>query len=300
MKYKCTDREYLLKEIPHIINYLETIDSRLSNVELVIRDSDHMWHSLRLESEGELSSNLYEEICNYTETHCCICGSNYRVHRKDVGFYDCKMNYDHQMYGDPPFYINVCINCFEKLYGNMVDANTLVKFQIKRHTEEGKNYNAPHKKIRLLTADGHIVYRFLKQIYAEDDKYFITPRSLESQNTASTSACDFHNLKEPVTILGVDTGKRDINDERIFTGDVLLVKHKLFDRKWLAEMIGSPRGIKGQDDNTYYWGLYDGHNFPSPFSEFSSVEIVGYLSNESIFEWQKKNINIVNAILLQR
>ncbi|MBQ5830597.1 MAG: hypothetical protein IIW44_03070 [Alistipes sp.] len=150
-------------------------------MELVIRDSDHMWHSLRLESEGELTADLYEEICNYTETHCCICGSNYRVHGKDVGFYDCKISYDYQMYGDPPFYTNVCINCFEKLYRNDVEADTLVKFQIKRYTEEGEVYNAPHKKIRLHTADGHIVYRFLKQIYAEGDKYFITPRSLESK-----------------------------------------------------------------------------------------------------------------------
>jgi hypothetical protein len=98
----------------------------------------------------------------------------------------------------------------------------------------------------------------------------------------------------------VDTGKRDINDERIFTGDILLVKHKQFDRKWLAKMIGSPRGIRGKDGNTHYWGLYDGHNFPAPFSEFSSVEIVGYLGNESIFEWQEKNTNIVNTILQQR
>ena len=300
MKYICTDREYLIKEIPHIINYLETIDSRLTNVELVIRDSDHMWHSLRLESEGELTADLYEEICNYTETHCCICGSNYRVHGKDVGFYDCKISYDYQMYGDPPFYTNVCINCFEKLYRNDVEADTLVKFQIKRYTEEGEVYNAPHKKIRLHTADGHIVYRFLKQIYAEGDKYFITPRSLESKKIESISAHDYHNLKEPVTIIGVDTGKRDINDERIFTGDILLVKHKQFDRKWLAKMIGSPRGIRGKDGNTHYWGLDDGHNFPAPFSEFSSVEIVGYMGNESIFEWQEKNTNIVNTILQQR
>lgn len=292
MKYVGVNRAEIVDFIPYTIEYLENIDRGLSNAELIIRDADSSYWDLRLEEDGVLPPNLYGDICRHTNTHCCKCGSDYNVRKVDVGL---GLWATYASDGVSPFDTRLCANCHEELYREKVDAVSLVKFQIKRCTEEGNGYRAPHKKVRLLTADEHVVYRFVDEISVVGEKYFITQKGQESKkNLLSFIKSLFYTKREVVTILGVDTGKRDINDERIFTGDVLLVKHKQFERKLFAEMQGFYNTCSSklnESPQKHYWWLYDGENFPTPFSEFTSVEVVGYLCNESMRGWQEKNIN---------
>lgn len=294
MKYKEIKRESLVDMIPYTISYIEKIDQGLLGCELVIRDAD--WQMV-LESEGDEPTTLYKEICTHTNTHCCKCGSDYLVRKVDVGL---GLWESYANDGMSPFDTRLCADCHEKLYRDNVDAITLVKFQIKRCTEEGDKYKAPHKKVRLLTTDGHIVYRFVDEISVVGEEYFITPKNQESENNLFSSIKSlFHTKREAVTILGVDTRKRDINDERIFTNDVLLVESKGWGEanvKWFATMYWMPTSYKrcacSYDCNPRraHWELVPADGFGLSFDEALSVKIVGQLhAEESLYEWIYKN-----------
>lgn len=296
MKYKGVSRENLMSDIPYTITYLESIDSGLKDVELAIRDTDHRYNSLRLETNDShmIPDAIRHEVCRHTETHCCICGSDYLVREADIGF-DIS-----DTYGATPFWPYVCIDCYEKLYRDNVDAITLVKFQIKRCTEEGNKYKAPHKKVRLLTTDRHIVYRFVDEISVVGEEYFITPQNQASKNNLFSAIKSlFHTKREAVTILGVDTGKRDINDERIFTNDVLLVESKGWGEanvKWFATMYWMTTSYKrcacsyDRNPRRAHWELVPADGFGLSFDDALSVKIVCQLhTKESLYEWFDRN-----------
>lgn len=299
MKYKEIKRESLVDMIPYTISYIEKIDQGLLGCELVIRDAD--WQMV-LESEGDEPTTLYKEICTHTNTHCCKCGSDYLVRKVDVGL---GLWESYANDGMSPFDTRLCADCHEKLYRDNVDAITLVKFQIKRCTEEGDKYKAPHKKVRLLTTDGHIVYRFVDEISVVGEEYFITPRNQESKKGIFSSIKSlFQPKREVVTILGVDTGKRDINDERIFTGDVVLVKQHLdqYEWTWITDVLVHQGSCIDANNNhiKHSWWVSNGWEFPIPFCYLTSIEILGYLMNESVDQWLDRNREIKEKLSNKR
>lgn len=97
--------------MPHTLSYLEGVDYKLQQLgaELIIRDSDHRWGSLQLGFRGNLDfeqqRQIEEQIKNYTESHCCLCGSS-----NDVSI---SRDYDTELYGGSfvPF---LCAECQAK------------------------------------------------------------------------------------------------------------------------------------------------------------------------------------------
>ena len=271
MKYVDLNKEIfgqIQKELPHTLSYLEGVDYKLQQlgVELIIRDSDHRWGSLQLEFRGDLDfeqqRQIEEQIKNYTESHCCLCGSS-----KDVSI---SRDYDTELYGGSfvPF---LCAECQAKEEGPY----NHVVYMIMRQSEDAA-YRAKHIKVRLKTEDHNIIYRFADEIYYKNEQFLTLNR--------------VNKTFESVKIAGVDIGLRDIGDERVYDGDVLLAEDKNGRRFWgmvkLAEWLGhkwtthdSPSPQWRNFFLVHGWG-----NFDSPLMMATKFKIVGRVCDITNFD----------------
>lgn len=276
MRYEQTSRELLMGTIPHTIAYLESFDQMIANgIELVIRDTDHMHASLRLEfrNSNGFPFEIYKQICDYAASHCCICGSTYKLQIAND-----KLGYDlWWTYGDPPFVPYVCMNCYERLYRMKMPYNKFVELQIHRQSTE-LDYKAWHIKLRLQTMEGQVLYRFADDVLITNGHYVIKDKRNPTNH-------------EIVNLIGIDTGLRDINDERIFSGDILImeIENAYGRNRCITHIEASP----SRNNNTI-WCLYprDG-NGNVPFEVATRVKIIGHLLAFSSFDkWCDENAHI--------
>ena len=83
MIYRKITRQELEPYMGATLNWLERLDKTLESAEIVIRDTDHVYNSLRIEfsnySDLDKVHKIERIIDQYINTHCCLCGSTYGV-----------------------------------------------------------------------------------------------------------------------------------------------------------------------------------------------------------------------------
>ena len=267
--------EQIHREFPHTLSYLERVDYKLHEIgsELIIRDSDHRWNSLRLEYQGNLNidqrQQVEEQIRNYTESHCCLCGNS-----KDVS---ASQDYDSELYGCSPFVPFLCAECKAKENGSY----NHVVYMIKRQSEDAA-YRAKHIKVRLKTEDNNIIYRFADEIYYKNEQFVTLNR--------------VNNTFESVKIAGVDIGLRDIGGERVYDGDVLLAEDKNVRRFWgmvkLAEWLGHRWSTHDSPSPQWrnFFLVHGWNNFDSPLMWATKFKIVGRVCDIANFDGAEANV----------
>ena len=279
MKFEQTKREYWMEEIPHIIEYLEKVDRSLNNgIELVVRDTDHHYSSLCLcyRNIDSFPHDLDKQICDYSTSHCCICGGTEQLQRADILGYDFKW-----VYGYPPFAPYVCINCYEHRGRKTMSYDNFIKMQLQRQSTE-QGYKAWHIKLRLYTKNGNIIYRFADEVFIKDGCYTIKDKRDP-------------NINEFVDIIGIDTGKRDVNDERIYSGDILLMEYSYGENHCGRDFV-----YIQSLPNEPSWHLVprdcNGH---IPFEKALKVKIVGHLyPNMSFDSWCDENEHLNKQLII--
>ena len=279
MKYKNIDRTILIKEIPYTIRYLESIDISLQNigVELAIRDTDHHYASIRLEFpciNMEKENAINNQINDYLSNHCCKCGC-YDIVKQQNDDYSWPLKC-------------ICEECSVKESGFY----KYIIYQIRKQSINPA-YRAKHVKIKLKTDNGKFVYRFADEIRFVDDSFVI--RNVYNPN-----------INDKVKFVGLDLGIRDINDERVYEGDILLAENSEGFRFWgmvKKEKSGwkhlSVSNPKWEDYSLLHgWG-----NFPSPLSHAIKFRIIGSVgiikdfdgeevSDGHYMRWCKENENL--------
>lgn len=258
MIYKDVDRNLLIKDIPHTIYYLESVDEKLKSegIELTIRDTDDVHASIILDypcNEKEKIADIL--IREYLGSHCCKCG--------------CHGNIVNQQHDDDYAYpLNcICEECSVKEKG----FHKYIIFQIKKQSND-TSYRAKHIKLKLKIEEGKFIYRFADEVRFRNND-FVVKSNLD------------RDKDEIVKIVGADLGLRDINDERVYTGDILLAENDEGHRFW-GMVTKEKSGWKDLSSPNPQWENYSlAHgwgNFPSPLShatKFKIIDSVGSIKN---------------------
>ena len=271
MRYKSIDRDILIKEIPYTILYLEQKEFLLkkSGIGLYIRDTDHRYCSIRLgyepiddavsyfEIEKRLKEgNIEKEIREYLGAHCCKCG-------KEIPKVGDDINYKPYRIDDYEFPLNcLCEDCSVKENEGFYE---YIIYQIKKQSED-KLYKAQRIKMKLKTKLGNFIYRFADEVIFENEKFYCL------------SKFDLEN-KEEVLIVGMDLGLRDVNDERVYEGDVLLAEKKDGGLFW-----GMVKKKKGFFDGKDYVLIHGWNQFYSSLSWATKFKIIGSVGTIKNFD----------------
>lgn len=267
MKYLEISRDSLIADIPYTIYYLERIDSevRKLGIEIHIRNTDHTYSPVRLEYSNYNNYSIWDkQIREYLQCHCCKCGKNDEIksYHDDCDGYECAL----------------CGLCEECAIKETKGKYAVVIYQIQKQSKD-KSYRANHIKVRLKTADGKTIYRFADEIHFVNNAFVITNK-FNSQDS------------ETVQITGVDLGIRDVKDERIFAGDILIAEtnngkicygmiQAVADKHaWLREPIL-------QYKNFFLTHGY--HNFPSPLNWMRKFKVIGNIGDIANFDGKEPN-----------
>lgn len=267
MKYLEISRDSLISDIPYTIYYLERIDAETRKVglEIHIRNTDHTYTPVRLEYSNYNNYSIWDkQIREYLQCHCCKCGKNDEIksHYNNCEDYECIL-------------CGLCEECAIKEHQGRY---AFVVYQIQKQSKE-KSYRANHIKVRLKTADGKTIYRFADEIHIVNNAFVITNKF----NSFDT---------ETVQITGVDLGIRDVNDERIFAGDVLLAEtydgrigygmiEEVEDKHaWLREPIPQYKN---------FFLTHGGNDFPSPLNWMEKFKVIGNIGDIANFDGKEPN-----------
>lgn len=181
-------------------------------------------------------------LSEYIYTHCCVCGCQEDV-KYDGFFYYCKR----------------CREYNKSFYYGML-------FDLRRY-RNGQSQIINNIKTRLLTQDKKVIYKRFKELTIHDEKLCI-PHLKNS-----------HTEYEDVLYAGFDLGLRDITDERVYDGDVLLATMQNNCKFWgLVQKIESGWGNRFEGPNPQ-WGKYSlvhgFSTFPSSLAWAKSFRIIG-------------------------
>jgi hypothetical protein len=264
MKYVDIKRGTLLNDIPHLIYFLENLEKGLGS-ELSIRDTDHTYAPISIEGLYDPSSRaISDHIHDYCMHHCCKCGRTTNIcPERPRGYED---------YG---FGLCICEDCMEEhLFKNYYIYEDLVN-EIQEQTYD-PSYKARHIKLRLKTTDGHFIYRFLKEVRLENNEFVVNSNINPQQ-------------KEIVKIVGWDIGLRDMNDERVYEGDILLAETE--DGRRFCGTVKKYRTYDGYSLTSPQWMYYtlyhDGHNSPTSLAQSVRFKIIGTIGNIKDFDGYK-------------
>lgn len=240
----------IIEEFPHTYDWLKDFEKVImnDNCEIIIRDTDHRYDSIRVEvlsrsGDHDTSWKYNTQIWNYINTHCCKCGSAKGV--KTIGEYTlCS---------------TVCSDCAEilKIKGvPIVGPETQLIPGLKHQSK------IPIVKCRLKAVDGHLFYKYSNELYYHDEQYKVRNGSSE----------------ETVILSGVYTGLRDWKGERIYTGDIVLAEDSDKRKFWGLIMFGNPWGKSDRNISPQWNGFCLAHgwnSFPSALCWASRIEVVG-------------------------
>lgn len=276
MKYIDIRRETLLPYMPATIRWVESLDSQIANNEIILRDTDHAYNSLRFEFQN-YNSNVHEiesKIYEYINTHCCLCGSIEDVQTQD---YDPRAS--------DAMTNTFCKKCRCKREG----LYSYIVYCIERNIAPEVN-----PKMRLKSMDGHIFYaRPQDLIRVENElRYNKNSVSIKSRILSVFKSNDnivpnkIGNLTRDYYIAGIDLGIRDKNDERVYDGDVIICKDKqghTFGGMIKQRTYDGGNGIENRPGpHSRKYVVYHGYgNFPSPLSLAAEFEIIGNIAENN-------------------
>lgn len=185
MKYVNIRRSELIKYMPATIKWVEALDSTLTNNEIILRDTDHVYNPLHFEYANYHLKNLNEIeelINNYIGTHCCLCGSTDEIHLDNP---------------DDAIRTTFCGKCYAYRQG----LYERIKYNIIHNIKTDIN-----PKARIRFASGQIYYTQLNNLTFD----------IQSNSIIYNG--------EQAYLIGVDFGIRDKNDERVYDGDIIICK----------------------------------------------------------------------------
>lgn len=280
MKYEqYLNRDKLIDLLPYAISYLERYE-KINGIDLEIYtdDSKECYIHLRvITNDYRIEKKHIQEIDKHLESHCCKCGCPNNVTQY---YFDC----DLCTWGN----IVLCEECAAKENG----LQEYLFYQIKKQSNIN-SYKANHIKVKLITADNNIIYRF-----AEDIRYyngnFVIKNSVNPQN------------EEIVKIVGQSIGLRDMYGERVYEGDIILAENDKGIRFWGMIKVGNS-GWKPDYFPNPQWDKYmlihGFGNFPSSLAFATKFKIIGSIGSiknydekirhEHCYEiWASENKNI--------
>lgn len=244
MKYIDINRADLIKWMPATIAWLEALDSRLSDDEIILRDTDHVYNSLRFERKdysNRNSDSILSEIDSYISTHCCLCGSTDNVKTIDN---------DNAMLHT---FCGKCLAVKEGVYSK-------IKYQISHKNNVFFNFNP---KVRIKFKNGNISYARINDL------------TIDGNSTIRKKSNN-----EELYIVGIDLALRDKNDERVFDGDIVICESKDGQRfggmilEYTSEHLFGSRSL---------FVYNNGHSLPAPFSYVHRFEVIGTIAQNADF-----------------
>lgn len=247
MKYIDISRTELLKYMPATIQWVEAYDRNLMDTEIILRDTDHTYESLRFELRNYKIHNydsILRELYQYVATHCCKCGSSdeIQIDEYDARSSDAMLN-------------TFCGRCFS----------------IKKGLYPRIRYNLTHNittdinpKTRVKSEDGHISYVRLNDLSIDEKSDIRMKKS-----------------GQKVYIVGVDLGLRDMNDERVYDGDIVICK--MADGRRFGGMILDYSSRNTQWPGERFMIAHGYGNLPSHFSLAKEFIIIGNVGENSSF-----------------
>lgn len=248
MRFDGVDKNFV-SEMPHTIQWLREFEPIVNRngCEIVIRDTDHKYDSIRLEiyslnGDHEKAWEFYKQMNEYILSHCCKCGSTKGV----------------RTIGEFTISSTVCEDCAEILSMRGLGISG-PELELIPALKQGRR--PLHIKCRLKAQDGHLFYKFSNELTFQDGKYVI----IDNQKI------------EPIILSGVYTGLRDWKGERIYTGDVVLGEDRDGRKFWGMIMFGNNWG-KSERDISPQWNnfsLVHGLNsFPSALCWAKKIEVI--------------------------
>lgn len=272
MIYKNITRQELEPYMSATLVWLENFDKTLESTEIVIRDTDHVYNSLRIEFSNYSNLDKVHEIekiiDRYINTHCCLCGSTYGVRLVP---YDDKASSE---------ILNIfCKNCAAELEFKNQGLYGYLKFCIENDCSFRLN-----PKLRIKYKSGEISYCRLQDInYKEGNLFLDNGNPKKGWFNRTLGLLD----KDDIYIVGADTGLRDINDERAYDGDIIICTTK--DRKRFGGMLlTGPSGWSNRNVGPNpKWGTYrvchGVGNLPSSLAWAQNFQIIGGVGDLSNF-----------------
>ena len=233
--------------MPATIKWIEMLDSSLNDNEIILRDTDHTYDSLRFEYTNYGSSNYQELdglISKYISTHCCICGSTneIQIDKYDARSSDAMLN-------------TFCGRCFSIRNG----LYSRIKYNLTHNITTDIN-----PKTRIKFEDGQISYVRLNDLTIDKESNIRTKK-----------------FGEKVYIVGVDLGLRDINDERVYDGDIVICR--MADGRRYGGMIVDYSSINPQWPGERFMVCHGYGNFPSHFSLAKEFKVIGNIGENANF-----------------
>ena len=272
MKYKDISRTELLKYMPATIKWVEAYDSSLTDTEIILRDTDHAYESLRFELSNHQAQNnsILGDIYHYVATHCCLCGScdEIQIDEYDARASDAMLN-------------TFCGRCFSIKKG----VYSRIKYNLRHNITTDIN-----PKTRIKFEDGHISYVRLYDL------------SMDEQSNVRMKK----NGKK-VYIVGVDLGGSRIIKKKIYDGDIVICT--MADSSRFGGMIVDFPSINPQWHGERFMICHGYGNLASPLSAANVFEIIGNVGefsgfngfgpSEDFFEqWFNENQNKFNSYFL--
>lgn len=246
----------IIREFPHTFEWLNDFEESIAkdNCEIIIRDTDHRYGSIRIEVSSRLGDHetaweYNREIWDYINTHCCKCGSTKGV--KTIG-YDTLCS-------------TVCSDCAEIL---QIKGVPIIGPEAQLIPGLKHQSKIPMIKCRLKALDGHLFYKYSNELYYDKGQYKVRKGLSE----------------EIVKLAGVYTGLRDLKGERIYTGDIVLAEDPNKRKYWGLIMYGNPWGKSDRDISPQWNGFCLAHgwnSFPSALCWASRIEVVGNVVQEN-------------------
>jgi hypothetical protein len=272
MRFIEVSEKEMQEAMPATMRYLLQMDSHLREqygIEIQLQDTDHVYDSLRIELYEQHANSRYiynnqiiSDIYKYAQSHCCLCGSIEDVQLPtdfNDKYQDSLLNYK-------------CLKCrshAESLYNGMM--YDLTKYSV------DQTYPIKNIKTRVITSDHKVIYKRFNELRVINGKLCILHHS-------SKDITDY----EVVYFAGFDIGLRDANDERVYSGDVLLATMQDNRKFWgMVQKTESGWGNRFEGPNPQ-WGKYSllhgFTSFPSSLAWAKSFRIIGSVYNIKYFQ----------------
>ncbi len=225
-----------------------------TGLDVSVRDTDHVYDSFRWgvyvsDNTKPIDNDKYQSLEKDIETHCCICGSNQLVSLR---------NYDDRQ--SSAIFERKCACCYGKSIYSIEKTIHFATYNNWCKKQKIKS-NTPYIKVRLLNDSGKLFFDWLNNLIYCDEQFYISNDVSEWEH---------------VRYAGIYLNARDIHNERIYEGDVILAQLDNGRQYW--GMAFENNSTYGEDKNlaiNHIWLYHDSQSFPSPLNAAVNFEIVG-------------------------